>query len=118
MTTDDYTVEDYAFAQAEFYTCRRALADYVARLSEAAVLLREHTDRVVVAGVGVATEQVGSAVIDGPTLPGPSDIQRTLERYRGAFNRLRSTWDGLAPAERQGLRPPPSGLPTLRPANG
>ena len=119
MTIDKYTTEDYAFARAEFYTCRRTLADYAARLSQVAVLLREHTDRVMVTGVGLtAGQQIGSTVIDGQALPAPADIQCMLVRYRGAYDRLRETWDGLPPAEREGLRPPPSDLPTLRPANG
>jgi hypothetical protein len=118
MTTGHHTTKDYAFAQAEFYTHRRTLAGYVAFLSEAAQLLRDHTDRVTVAGVGLAAQQVGSAVIDGQALPSPADIQRLLVLYRGAYDRLRATWDGLSPSERDGLRPPPSDLPTLQPAAG
>lgn len=118
MTKADPTVDDYAFAQAEFYTCRRTLAEYAARLSETAALLRAETDRVQVAGVGPIPQPAGSAVIDGRALPAAADIQRALERYRGAYGRLRRTWDGLVPADRQDLRPPPSGLPTLQPAEG
>ncbi|MDP4025836.1 hypothetical protein Q8W71_24705 [Methylobacterium sp. NEAU 140] len=117
MTRDTYTPEDYAFAQAEFYTYRRTLADYVARLSEAATLLRAHTDRVTVAGVGL-DGRGGAPVIDGHGLPAAADIQRTLVRYRGAYDRLRTTWDGLPPGERDGLRAPPPDLPTLTPAAG
>lgn len=116
MTTAHHTTEDYAFAQAEFYTHRRTLAGYVALLSEAARLLRDHTDRVTIAGVGLASQQPGSPMIDGRALPDPSDIQRMLVLYRGAYDRLRTTWDGLPPAERDGLRPPPPDLPTLQPA--
>ncbi|EIZ86475.1 hypothetical protein WYO_0846 [Methylobacterium sp. GXF4] len=116
MTTKPYTVEDYAFAQAEFYTYRRTLADYAALLSEAGALLRERTDRVTVTGIASQPPN-GSATIDGRALPGAADIQRTLVRYRGAYERLRATWDGLPHAERAGQRPPPSELPTLRPAH-
>ena len=118
MTNAALTVEDYAFAQAEFYTCRRTLADYAARLSEAADLLRERTDRVRVTGLGPIPRPAGAPVIDGSALPAAADIQRALERYRGAYDRLRRAWDGLPPTERQDQRPPPSELPTLRPADG
>lgn len=118
MTTADPTADDYAFAQAEFYTCRRTLADYAARLSEAAARLRAETDRVQVAGVGPGPQAPGSVVIDGRALLAAADIQRALERYRGAYGRLRRTWDGLVPADRRDLRPPPSELPTLQPAEG
>jgi hypothetical protein len=118
MTTFKYSLEDYAFAESEFYTYRRRLADYVVRLSDAAALLREHTDEVTVAGFGLAPQPGDAPVIDGPGLPGSLDIHRTLECYRGAYHRLRTTWDGLNPAQRQGLRSPPSGLPTLRPVDG
>lgn len=118
MKAFKYSLEDYAFAESEFYTYRRRLADYVARLSDAAALLREHTDRATVTGIGPAQQPVDAAVIDGPGLPGFLDIHRTLECYRGAYHRLRTTWDGLNPAQRQGLRSPPSGLPTLRPVDG
>lgn len=116
MTTEPYTVEDYAFAQAEFYTYRRTLADYAALLSEAGALLRERTDRVTVIGL-TSQPSEDSATIDGRALPGAADIQRTLVRYRGAYDRLRATWDGLPPAERRDQRPPPSELPTLQPAD-
>lgn len=116
MTTGHHTTEDYAFAHAEFYTHRRTLAGYVALLSEAARLLRDHTDRVTVTGVGPAAQRAGSAIIDGQALPTPGDIQRLLVLYRGAYDRLRATWDGLPPPERDGLRPPPSDLPNLQPA--
>ncbi|MCJ2068981.1 hypothetical protein MKK75_09230 [Methylobacterium sp. J-030] len=116
--TGHYTTEDYAFAQAEFHTHRRTLAGYVALLSEAARLLRDHTDRVTVSGVGIAAPRAGSAVIDGQALPAPAEIQRLLVLYRGAYDRLRTTWDGLPPPERAHLRPPPSDLPTLQPAVG
>jgi hypothetical protein len=118
MTTGQHTTEDYAFAQAEFYTHRRTLAGYVALLSDAARLLRDQTDRVTVAGGGLAAQRVGSAVIDGQALPTAADIQRVLVLYRGAYDRLRAAWDGLPPPERAGLRPPPSDLPTLQPAAG
>ncbi|MGH1590674.1 hypothetical protein ACRBEV_22885 [Methylobacterium phyllosphaerae] len=116
MTTAHHTTEDYAFAQAEFYTHRRTLAGYAALLSETGRLLRDHTDRVTVAGLGLSSQRPGSPAIDGQALPDPADIQRLLVLYRGAYARLRATWDGLTPAERDGLRPPPSDLPTLRPA--
>jgi hypothetical protein len=111
------TTDDYAFAQSEFYTYRRTLADYAARLSEAAVLLRERTDRVTIAHVGLDhSARVVADVIDGQALPAAADIQRMLVGYRGAYDRLRTTWDGLPAAERKGLRPPPPDLPTLLPA--
>lgn len=118
MPRVDFTLEDYAFAQAEFHTHRRTLADYVARLSEAAASLREHTDRVIVLGLNSAAHQnAGSVVIDGGRLPASADIQRILLSYRGAYDRLRTTWEGLSPTVRTGLRPPPSDLPTLRPSD-
>ena len=115
------TTEDYAFAESEFHHFKRALADYAARLSEAAAALRERTDRVsfehVGLGLPLAPAGPGTSVsIDGAALPKPVDIQHMLIRYRGAYDRLRATWDGLPPAERTGLRPPPPSLPTLVPA--
>ena len=115
------TIEDYAFAQAEFHTYKRTLADYAARLTEAGTLLRERTDRVSLTGVGLGPALAvrpsgGPELIDGRALPQPVDIQRMLVRYHGAYERLRTTWDGLPPAERGGLRPPPPSLPTLVPA--
>jgi hypothetical protein len=118
MTIEHHTTEDYAFAQAEFYTHRRTLAGYVALLSEAARLLRDHTDSVTFVGVGLAAQRAGSTVIDGRALPTPADIQRLLVLYRGAYDRLRATWDGLPPPERDRLRPPPPSLPTLLPTAG
>lgn len=115
------TTEDYAFAESEFHHFKRALADYAARLAEAAAALRERTDSVSFehVGLGLPLSPVGAGaatVIDGAALPKPVDIQHMLIRYRGAYDRLRATWDGLPPAERPGLRPPPANLPTLVPA--
>lgn len=111
------TTEDYAFAQAEFHTYKRTLADYAARLTEAGTLLRERTDRVSLTGVGLGLAPTARPeLIDGRALPQPADIQRMLVRYHGAYDRLRTTWDGLPPAARKGLRPPPPSLPTLAPA--
>lgn len=115
------TSEDYAFAQAEFHHYKRALADCAAQLSEAATALRACTDRVAVAAVGLGPALKAVApgervVIDGAALPKPVDIQHLLIRYHGAYDRLRTTWDGLPPADRLRLRPPPPSLPTLTPA--
>lgn len=115
------TTEDYAFAQAEFHHYKRALADYAARLAEAAGALRERTARVSVSGVGLGAPLKAVApgervTIDGAALPKPVDIQHLLIRYHGAYDRLRTTWDGLPPADRTGLRPPPPSLPALTPA--
>ena len=115
------TTEDYAFAQVEFHHYKRALADYAARLAEAASVLRARTDRVTLSGVGLGPALKAVApgervTIDGAALPRPVDIQHMLIRYHGAYDRLRTTWDGLRPTDRTGLRPPPPSLPTLTPA--